>query len=67
MWMDPLFMDGQDPTIFGIAPNLSETLSRLRYKKYDEKMYDYIYNLNGYLHTSGLQILMFYLFTTQFI
>ena len=39
----------------------------LRYKNYDEKMYDYIYKINVYLHTSGLQILMFYLFTTRFI
>ena len=35
--------------------------------RYDEKMYDYIYKINVDLHTSGLQILTFYLFTTQFI
>ena len=38
----------------------------LRYKN-DENVYDYIYKMNVYLHTSGLQILTFYLFTTQFI
>ena len=33
MWMDPVFMDGQDPNVFGRSPNLNDTISRLRYKK----------------------------------
>ena len=33
MWMDPIYLDGQDPNIFGRSPNVNDTLTRLRYKK----------------------------------
>ena len=33
MWMDPVYMDGQDPNVFDRSPNLNDTISRLRYKK----------------------------------